>query len=50
MIGEEPLSSFSEDFADEADVQSSIKELNNCKLPFELKFFPGDEEDKKLVN
>ena len=38
-IEEEPSSSFSEDFADETDVQSTIKELNNDKLPFELKFF-----------
>ena len=49
MIEEERSSSFSEDFSDEADVQSSIKELNNCKLPFELKFFSGDEEDKNLL-
>ena len=32
-------SSFSEDFADETDVQSTIKELNNNELPFELKNF-----------
>ena len=32
-------SSFSEDFADETDVQSTIKELNNNELPFELKIF-----------
>ena len=43
----EPSSSFSEDFADETDVQSTIKELNNGELPFELNFFLGDEEDKK---
>ena len=46
-IEEESLSSFSEDFADETDVQSTIKELNNGELPFELNFFLGDEEDKK---
>ena len=38
-IEEEPLSSFSQDFADENDVQSTIKELNNGKLPIELNFF-----------
>ena len=49
-IEEEPSSSsFSEDFADETDVQSTIKELNNDELPFELKFFSGDEEDKNLL-
>ena len=50
-IEEEPLSSFSEDFADETDVLSTIKDLNNDELPFELKFFLGDEEDilKKLI-
>ena len=48
-IEEEPSSSFSEDFADETYVQSLIKELNNGELPFELKFFSGDEEDKKLL-
>ena len=42
-------SSFSEDFADETDVQSTIIELNNDKLPFELKFFGGDEEEKNLL-
>ena len=49
MIEEEPSSSFSEDFADETDVQSTIKELNNDELPFELKFFGGDEKDKNLL-
>ena len=48
-IEEEPLSSFSEDFADETDVQSTIKELNNGELSFELKFFSGGEEDKNLL-
>ena len=48
-IEEEPSSSFSEDFAEETDVQSTIKELNNNELPFELKFFSGDEEDKNLL-
>ena len=48
-IEEEPSSSFSEDFADETDVQSTIKELNNSELPFELNFFWGDEEDKNLL-
>ena len=48
-IEEEPSSSFSEDFADETDVQSTIKELNNGELPFELNFFLGDEEDKNLL-
>ena len=49
-IEEEPSSSsFSEDFADETDVQLMIKELNNDELPFELKFFSGDEEDKNLL-
>ena len=50
-IEEEPLSSFSEDFADETDVLSTIKDLNNDELPFELNFFLGDEEDilKKLI-
>ena len=45
------MSSFSEDFADETDVLSTIKDLNNDELPFELKFFLGDEEDilKKLI-
>ena len=47
MIEEEPSSSFfSEDFADKTDVQSTIKELNNNELPFELKLFSCDEEDK----
>ena len=46
-IEEESLPSFSENFADETDVQSTIKELNNGELPFELNFFLGDEEDKK---
>ena len=47
MIEEDPSPSFfSEDFADQTDVQSTIKELNNVELPFELKFFSGDEEDK----
>ena len=32
-------SSFSENYADETDVQLTIKELNNGKLPFELNFF-----------
>ena len=46
-IEEEPSSSsFSEDFADETDVQSTIKELNNDELPFELRFFSGDEKTK----
>ena len=27
----------------------TIKELNNGELPFELKFFSGDEEDKNLL-
>ena len=49
MIEEESSPSFNEDFADETDVQSTIKELNNNELPFELKFFSGDEEDKKLL-
>ena len=49
MIEEEPSSSFSEDFADKTDVQSTIKELNNDELPFELKFFWGDEKDKNLL-
>ena len=48
-IEEEPSSSFSEDFADKTDVQSTIKELNNGELPFELKFFSGDEKDKNLL-
>ena len=48
-IEEEPSSSFSEDFADETYVESLIKELNNGELPFELKFFSGDEEDKNLL-
>ena len=49
-IEKEPSSSsFSEDFADETDVQSTIKELNNNELPFELKFFSGNEEDKNLL-
>ena len=43
------MSSFSEDFAGKTDVQSMIKELNNGELPFELKFFSGDEEDKNLL-
>ena len=43
------MPSFSEDFADETDVQSTIKELNNDELPFKLKFFSGDEEDKHLL-
>ena len=43
------MSSFGEDFAGETDVQSTIKELKNSKLPFELKFFSGDEEDKNLL-
>ena len=42
-------SSFSENYADETDVQLTIKELNNGELPFELKFFSGDEEDKNLL-
>ena len=46
-IEEEPSSSsFHEDFADKTDVRSTIKELNNDELPFELKVFWGDEEDK----
>ena len=49
MIEAEPSSSFSEDFADETDVQLTIKELNNDELPFELKFFWGDEKDKNLL-
>ena len=48
-IEEEASSSFSEDFADETDVQLTIKELNNGELPFELNFFGGDEEDKNLL-
>ena len=49
-IEEEPSSSsFSENYADETDVQSTIKELNNGELPFEIKFFSGDEEDKNLL-
>ena len=49
-IEEEPSSSsFSEDFADETDVQSTIKELNNEELSLEIKFFSGDEEDKNLL-
>ena len=44
-----PSSSFSEDFVDETDVQSTIKELNNDELPFELNFILGDEEDKNLL-
>ena len=48
-IEEEPSSSFSEDFADETDVQSTINKLNNGELPFELKFFSGDEQDKNLL-
>ena len=49
-IEEEPSSSsFSEDFADKADVQSTFKELNDDELPFELKFVLGDEEDKNLL-
>ena len=47
-IEEEPSSFFSEDFADETDAQSTIKELNNSELPFELNFFLGDEEDKNF--
>ena len=43
------MSSFSEDSADKTDVQLTIKQLNNGKLPFELKFFSGDEEDKNLL-
>ena len=35
-IEQKPLFSFSEDFADETDGQSTIKELNNGELPFEL--------------
>ena len=27
----------------------TIKEFNNGELPFELKFFSGDEEDKNLL-
>ena len=48
MIEEEPLSSFSEDVADEtiSDVQFAIED---GELPFELKFFSGDEEDKNLL-
>ena len=49
MTEEEPLPSFSEDFADKTDVQSTIKKLNNGELPFELKFFLGDEENKNLL-
>ena len=48
-IEEEPSSFFSEDFADETDVQSTIKELNKGELPFEFKFFSVDEEDKNLL-
>ena len=48
-IEEEPSSSFSKDFADKTDVQLTIKELNNGELPFELKFFSGDEKDKNLL-
>ena len=40
---ESSLSSFSENYADETDLQLMIKELNNGKLPFELKFFSCDE-------
>ena len=36
IIEEEPSPSFSEDFADETDVQLTIKVLNNDELPFEL--------------
>ena len=48
MIEEELLSSFSEDVADEtiSDVQFAIED---GELPFELKFFSGDEEDKSLL-
>ena len=50
MIEEELLSSsVREDFADETDVQLTIKELNKDELPFELKFFSGDEEGKNLL-
>ena len=49
MIEEEPSSFFSEDVADETDVQSTIKELNNSELPFQLNFFLRDEEDKNLL-
>ena len=49
MIEEGSSSSFSEDFADETDVQSTIKELTNDELPFEFNFFSGDEEDKNLL-
>ena len=42
-------SSISEDSADKTDNQLTIKQLNNGKLPFELKFFSGDEEDKNLL-
>ena len=49
-IEEEPSSySFSKNYADETDVQLTIKKLNNSELPFELKFFSGDEEDKNLL-
>ena len=47
---EEPSSSsFSENYADETDVQLTIKELNNNELPFEFKFYSADEEDKNLL-
>ena len=49
LIEEEPSSSISGDSADETDVQSTIKELNNGNLPFKLKFFSGDEQDKNLL-
>ena len=41
-------SSFSEDVADEtiSNVQFAIED---GELPFELKFFSGDEEDKNLL-
>ena len=47
-IEEKPLSSFSGDVADEtiSDVQFAIED---GELPFELKFFSGDEEDKNLL-
>ena len=48
-IEEEPLSSFSEDFAVKTDVQLSIKESNNGELAFEFNFFLADEEDKNLL-
>ena len=50
VIEEEPSSSsYSEDFADETDVQLTTKELNNDEFPFGLEFFLGDEEDKNLL-